>query len=80
MSSTEYADYKFTVKEGEPSKTGSDDAPTWLMREPMTRELSAVGDRGFLSLRLREGTTVAQAQEIARYLQKHVTGIGHTRF
>lgn len=80
MSSTEYADYKFTVKEGEPSKSGADDAPTWLMCEPMTRELSAVGNRGFLSLRLREGTTVAQAQEIARYLQQHVTGIGHTSF
>ena len=80
MSSTEYADYKFTVKEGEPSRSGADDAPTWLMCEPMTKELSAVGNRGFLSLRLREGTTVVEAQKIARYLAEHVTGIGHTRF
>jgi hypothetical protein len=79
MSTTDFADYKFTVKEGQASRSGADDAPTWLMCEPMTKELPVVGDRGFLSLRILEGTTVAQAQEIARYLQERVTGIGYTR-
>jgi len=79
MSTPDIADYKFTVKEGSPSQTGVDDAPTWLMCEPMTSELSIVGDRGFLSLRLPEGTTVDQAQDIARYLQKHITGVQYTR-
>lgn len=77
MSKTEIADYKFTVKEGEPSRTGADDAPVWLMCEPMTKELGILG-RGFLHLRLRHGTTYAEAQDVARYLQQHVTGIGYT--
>jgi len=48
------------------------------MCEPTSREPEIVG-RGFLSLRLRPGTTVREAQEIARYLQDRVTGIGYTR-
>ena len=80
MSPTEIADYKFTVKEGEPSTSGADDAPTWLMCEPISRELSIVGNAAFLSIRLVDGTTVAQAQAIAAYLQQHVEGIGYTRF
>lgn len=76
---TEYADYKFTVKEGQPSLIDADDAPTWLMCEPRTRELSIVGDRGFLSIHLRPDIRVDEAQAIARYLQERVTGIGYTR-
>ena len=78
MPGPDVAEYKFTVKEGQPSQAGCEDA-TWLMCEPMKSELSIVGDRGFLSLRLADGTTVDHAKEIARYLQKHVVGIQYTR-
>ncbi|MFL6627455.1 MAG: hypothetical protein ACJ8G1_13485 [Vitreoscilla sp.] len=78
MSNVDFADYKFTVKEGQPSRAGAE-APTWLMCEPMTSELSIVGDKGFLSLRLPEGTTVDQAHEIARYIQMYITRIQYTR-
>lgn len=79
MASTETADYKFTVKEDLPPLDGGE-APMWLMCEPVTRELSIVGDQGFLSLRLSAGITVDQADEIARYLQARVVGISYTRF
>ena len=76
---TDTADYKFTVKEGGPSRNGAHDAPTWLMCEPKTKELDIVGDHGFLSIRLRPDIRVAEAQEIARYLQDRVIGISYTR-
>lgn len=80
MASTEVADYKFTVKEGAPSKSGADDAPVWLMCEPLSSELSIVGDGGYLGIRLRPGTAVTQARDIANYLRAHIVGISHTRF
>ena len=78
MSNTEITNYKFTVKEGNPSKSGASDAPVWLMCEPYTKELTIVGN-GFLSIRLKTDTSIEQAQEISRYLQAHVAGISHTR-
>jgi hypothetical protein len=79
MATTDTADYKFTVKEGEASKEGADDAPVWLMCEPMKKELNCVGD-GYLAIRLRRDIRVREAEEIARYLQDCVIGFSHTRF
>ena len=79
MANVDVAQYKFTVKEGQPSQSGADDAPAWLMCEPMASELSIVGDEGFLSFRLPDGTTVDQAQVIAHYLQRHIVGVQYTR-
>ena len=79
MSQTERADYKFVVKEGVP-RTAGGEAPTSLMCEPLTRELSIVGEQGFLMIELTEGTTWEQASEVASYLQRHVAGLSFTRF
>jgi len=79
MSNTEVADYLFTVKEGEPSRNEKDDAPVWLMCEPMTHELSIVGDKAFLGIRLKPEVTIAEAKEIARYLKDHIVGISYTK-
>ena len=73
----EIADYAFTVKEGGAVPSVDPSAPIWIMCEPRTKELSIVGT-GFLSLRLRAGTSIATAQEIAKELQAHVDGIGYT--
>lgn len=79
MATTDNADYKFTVKEGEASREGADDAPVWLACEPVNKELDIVGD-GHLFIRLRRDIRVHEAQEIARYLQDRIIGISHTRF
>jgi hypothetical protein len=76
MSNTEHADYKFTVKEGQPRESGAD-APTSLMCEPINHELSIVGS-GFLMLNLREGTSVDDAHAVAKYLQRHVVSVSYT--
>ena len=77
MSSTETATYRFTVKEGEPSASGKDDAPVSLMLEPTTGDLSILKD-GFLSLRLPEGTKIERGHEIAKYLNANVAAISFT--
>lgn len=79
MATTDTADYKFTVKEGEASKDGADDAPVWLMCEPIRTELNCVGN-GYLAIRLRRDIRLGEAKEIARYLQDRVIGFSHTRF
>lgn len=77
MAKTEHTDYKFTVKEGDAGKDGSP-APLFLMCEPSTPELSIVGN-GFLTIRLKPGTTIDEAQGISRYLRDHVQGISYTK-
>jgi hypothetical protein len=79
MSTTDAAEYKFTVKEGEASATGKDDAPLSLMCEPTSKELDIVGNHGFLSIRLAKGTTYEEAQSFAKILQKKVSGISYTK-
>lgn len=79
MSSTEITEYVFTVKEGEASASGKDDAPVWLMCEPKTHELSIVGNKGFLGMRLKSGVRLDEAQEIARYLREHIVGVSYTK-
>ena len=79
MPKTESAEYKFTVKEGAPSET-SGDAPVFLMCEPEKTELSFLGQSGFLSINLKDGTSISEAQEIANHLQKYITSISATTF
>lgn len=79
MAKTEFTEYTFTVKEGHPSEEGGE-APTSLMCEPLTKELSFLGNDGFISIRLKEGTSVQEAQEIAKYLKNCVSGISVTTF
>jgi len=79
MSTTEIADYKFVVKEGQPSKSGADDAPLWLLCEPMTHELSIVGDNGFLGIKLKNVSNYQEAQQLAKILNEKVSHISYTR-
>jgi hypothetical protein len=78
MPQTEFADYKFTVKEFEPDASGK--ARTFLACEPMTEEFSYLdGNKGFLSIHLKEGIDVNEAAEIARYLQSKVARFAITK-
>jgi len=79
MSTTEFADYAFTIKEGEASANGKDDAPVWLMCEPRSRELSIVGNSGYLGFRLMPGVKIEEAQKIVQYLREHIVGITYTK-
>lgn len=78
MADTEHAEYTFTVKEG-PAMAGGE-APTYLMCEPRTQELSIVGSGNFLTIELMPGTTIERAQEIARFLNANVRGLAVTTF
>lgn len=69
---TDYSDFTFTVKE-------FGDGTPWIMCEADQPGLPVLKD-GHLGLRLREGTTIEQAQEIAEYLRDNIAGISHTRF
>jgi hypothetical protein len=69
---TDYSDFTFTVKE-------FGDGTPWIMCEPYHPGLPVLKD-GFLGLRLRQGTTFEQAQEIVEYLRERVAGISHTSF
>lgn len=73
----EIADYTYTVRESGAAPNADPSAPIWIVCEPRTRELSIVGT-GFLSLRLKAGTSLTTAQEIVKELQSHVDGIGYT--
>jgi hypothetical protein len=79
VSTTEIADYKFVVKEGEPSRSGADDAPLSIFCEPITRELSIVGNKGFLSIRLKNVSSYREAQQFAAMLNEKVSHISYTR-
>ncbi len=79
MAKTEFTEYTFTVKEGHPSEAGGE-ATTSLMCEPLTTKLSFLGSDGFMLIRLKEGTSVQMAQEIAKYMKRCVSGISVTTF
>ena len=79
MSTTENADYKFLVKEGQPSMSGADDAPFSIFCEPIMRELSIVGNRGFLSIRLKKVSSFREAQQVADMLNEKVSHISYTK-
>lgn len=78
MANTQSAKYRFTVKEGEASASGRDDAPIFFMLEPMTGALNIL-DGGFMSLQLAPGTTMAEAKEISNLLNKKISTVGFTK-
>jgi hypothetical protein len=78
MPSTQNSKYRFTVKEGQPSASGKDDAPISLMLEPMDGELDVLKP-GFLSIHLASGTTMSAAHELEKRLNSIVTSIGFTK-
>ncbi len=67
---TESADFLFAVKE---HATGT----PFIMLQPRHDNLSVVGD-GFLSLELREGTSMRQAKEIAQHLNDNIEHVSYT--
>lgn len=71
---TEYAQFLFAVKE-----FGDEDHTPWIMCEPRNGGFKTLGN-SFLGFRLREGTDIKQAEEIARYLNDRIDAIGLTRF
>jgi hypothetical protein len=71
---TEYARFVFAVKE-----FGDEDHTPWIMCEPYDGGLKTLGD-GFLGFRLREGTDIKQAEEIAKYLNDRIDAISFTKF
>jgi hypothetical protein len=77
MSNTQNAQYRFTVKEGPSTESGASDAPLSLMLEPSVGELDVLRT-GFLSLRLRSGTSMETAHDIAKQLNVLITGVGFT--
>jgi hypothetical protein len=70
MAKTEYGKYRFVVKE-------SDNGVPSLALEPAGQALACLG-KGLLVLKLRKGTTVPQAQEIAKSLNTEIVEIGYT--
>ncbi|MFI3155240.1 MAG: hypothetical protein QX199_03700 [Methylococcaceae bacterium] len=78
MPNTQNAKYRFTVKEGQPSASGRDDAPISLMLEPTDGELDILKP-GFMSLRLVSGTTMSEAHDLEKKLNLIVTSIGFTK-
>ena len=79
MAKTEYADYKFTVKEFEPGSKG--EPRTFLACEPVNGEFAFLEpNKGFLSIQLNPGIDVDEANEIARYLQERVSKFAITIF
>ncbi len=72
MLKTEIAEYTFTAEEGE--------FDPYIMCEPHSGQSSFLGSEGFLTIQLFPGTSVEQAQDIAKYLRDKVSGIGVTTF
>ena len=71
MAKTERAAYRATVKEG-------NSGVPFLMFEPMAGNLPFLSD-AFVALELRPGTTLDEAQELARQLHLRVEGLAITR-
>lgn len=74
---TERSRFKFTIKEGSPSRSGADDAPVWLMAEPDEPGLSILED-GVLGFDLPPGTKMDKAKEIAKFLNANIHGLSFT--
>lgn len=77
MATHESASYRFTVKEGQATAPGNDDAPLSLMLEPMDGDLSFLRS-GFMTLRLKPGTSMEEAQELSRRLNRSITSVAFT--
>lgn len=72
MAQTERSTYRFTVKE-------HGDGTPWIMLEPLHGDLSCLVS-GFLGLDLAPGTDIRKAQEIAEFLNRHITTVSYTWF
>ncbi|EPX3145360.1 hypothetical protein ACWYZ5_000901, partial [Klebsiella pneumoniae] len=71
MPSSEFAKYKFEVKEFNTPSEG--EAQTFLYCQPTEAEFSFLdSNRGHLSICFKKGVDVNKAEEIARVLQEHV--------
>ena len=70
-------EYKFTVKEGDVTEDGSH-SRKFLMCEPENIELMCIGDNAFLSIHLKENTSIEQAKDVAKYLQENIAGFSVT--
>ena len=79
MPNIEETEYTFVVDEGPPVVAGMD-KPIFIKCQPITQELSFLGSEGYLTIELNPGTSVDRAQEIAKYLNENVSGIGVTTF
>jgi len=67
------AEYRFTVK-------AYADGTPWLMLEPMNGVLQGEGlPSGFFGFDLPKGTSGAKAEEIANYLDQHLSSFTFTR-
>ena len=79
MDTTEIADYKFVVKGGQPTKSGANGAPLSIVCTTIKRELSIVGDRGFLGIKLKNVSSYHETQQFADMLNEKVSHISYTR-
>ena len=76
MSTESLAEYRFSVVDA-PAGTGAgDDMPATIVCEPLTDDPDAA-NCGAFAVRLKPGTSAAEARAIARYLQLHVKGFCH---
>ncbi len=73
MPKTYRSEYRFTVKEGA-------EGQPWLMAELLQGEGLPILERGFLGLKLVEGTSLQRAEEIARLLFENIDSISYTEF
>jgi hypothetical protein len=71
-SRTDRAPYVFAVKE-------FGDGTPWIMLERSENALDVLGD-GFLGFDLKEGTSLQEAEKIARFLRQNIRSISYTDF
>ena len=71
MVKSETAKYVFTVKE-----YVSDPHDPFIAFEPSGGGLSILGKNVFLSLCLKSAISIEKAQDIANYLNDHISGVG----
>ena len=69
---TEHGDFLFKVSE-------SADCTLWISTEPRGKGIPAL-DKAFIGFGLPEGTTLAQAQKIADFMNNNLTTISLTIF
>ena len=67
---TDFSTYRFTVKE-------DNEGGPWIAFEPSGTQLAVLAG-GFLGFKLNAGTTIADAQEIARILNAKISSVSYT--
>ena len=71
-SRTEHANYLFRVKE-------YGDGTPWIYSEPRHKDISVL-EHGFLAFSLPEGTTLKQAEQIAKFMNASLDDVSITLF